>query len=120
MKPKRTWIAWSGGKDSAWTLQVLRARADIEIAGLFTTVHEDTGRVAVHAVRVPLLVSQAEAARAPLRTVAIPDPCPTSEYERTIARFVAKAKGERTSHIAFGDLFLEDIRRYRERQFAGS
>jgi uncharacterized protein (TIGR00290 family) len=113
-------LAWSGGKDSAWTLHVLRARKDLEIAGLFTTVNQDTGRIAVHEVRRELLEAQARAADAPLHAIPIPRPCPNAVYERAIADFVAAAKRRGVTHVAYGDLFLEDIRRYREKQFAGS
>ena len=114
---KRVMLAWSGGKDSAWTLHVLRTMPDVEIAGLFTTVDRDSGRVAVHEVRAELLHEQARAAGAELHTIPIPRPCPNAVYERAIGEFIAKAN---VTHVAFGDLFLEDIRRYRERQFAGS
>ena len=113
-------LAWSGGKDSAWALHLLRAAADLEIAGLFTTVDRATGRVAVHEVRGELLERQANAAQAPLYTVPIPRPCPNAVYERAISDFIAAAKSAGITHVAFGDLFLEDIRGYRERQFAGS
>ncbi|HEV3008783.1 MAG TPA: ATP-binding protein [Burkholderiales bacterium] len=118
--PKRVMVAWSGGKDSAWALHVLRRCSDVEIAGLFTTVNEDTDRVAVHEVPGALLREQARAADAALQTIPIPRPCPNAAYERAIAQFVAGAKSAGVTHLAFGDLFLEDIRRYRERQFAGS
>ena len=117
---KKTLVAWSGGKDSAWALHVLRTMPDVEVAGLFTTVDRDTGRIAVHEVRAELLRSQARAAGERLDEIPIPRPCPNAVYERTIAEFVADAKREGVTHVAFGDLFLEDIRRYRERQFAGS
>jgi uncharacterized protein (TIGR00290 family) len=113
-------LAWSGGKDCAWALHVLRRSSDMEVAGLFTTVDEDTGRVAVHGVSGALLREQAAAADAALHTIPIPRPCPNAVYEDAIARFVASAKRAGVTHFAFGDLFLEDIRRYRERQFAGS
>ena len=116
--PKRVLIGWSGGKDSAWTLHELRSTPDLEIAGLFTTVHGD--RVAVHEVRIALLERQAERAGVPLHTLPIPRPCPNAVYERVIGEFVARAKLSGVTHLAFGDLFLEDIRRYRERQFAQS
>lgn len=117
---KRALVAWSSGKDSAWALHLLRSEAEVEVAGLFTTVNEDLGRVTVHAVRASLLEAQAKQAGLPLHKIAIPHPCPNSVYEATIARFVAQARRGGVTHIAFGDLFLEDIRRYRERQFAGS
>jgi uncharacterized protein (TIGR00290 family) len=113
-------IAWSGGKDSAWTLQRLRAAPGTEVAGLFTTVEEGTGRVAVHAVPGSLLEAQARAAGLPLHTIAIPRPCPNVVYEAAVAKFVEGAMRDGVTQLAFGDLFLEDIRRYRERQFAQS
>lgn len=109
-------LAWSGGKDSAWTLHALRSAGDVQVAGLFTTVYERTGRVAVHEVRAELLDKQARAVQIRLHTVPIPWPCPNAVYERAIGDFITKTK---VTHVAFGDLFLEDIRRYRERQFAG-
>ena len=113
-------LGWSGGKDSAWALHLLRAMPDLQVAGLFTTVDGNTGRIAVHEVRPELLQAQARAANAALHTVPIPRPCPNALYERALAAFVARAKRDGVTHLAFGDLFLEDIRRYRERQFAGS
>lgn len=116
---KRVMLAWSSGKDSAWTLELLRRSPDVEVAGLFTTMDEGRGRVAVHAVRSKLLEAQARAAGLPLDTIPLPYPCPNAVYEAALAAFVARAESEGVSHFAFGDLFLEDIRRYRERQFAG-
>lgn len=114
---KRVLLAWSSGKDSAWTLQKLRGMAEVEIAGLFTTMNVDNGRVAVHAVRPELIEAQARAAGLPLHKIALPYPCPNAVYEAALARFFA-TEAPRVTHVAFGDLFLEDIRRYRERQFA--
>jgi uncharacterized protein (TIGR00290 family) len=113
-------LAWSGGKDSAWALHLLRGGGEFEIAGLFTTIDQQSRRVPMHEVRVELLEAQARAAAVPLHTIPIPRPCPNAVYERAIAAFVEEAKRAGVTHIAFGDLFLEDIRRYRERQFAGS
>ena len=114
---KRVLVAWSSGKDSAWTLQKLRNLPDVEVAGLFTTMNADTDRIAVHAVRAELLEAQARAAGLPLHRIALPYPCPNAVYEAALARFFStEAAG--VTHAAFGDLFLEDIRRYRERQFA--
>lgn len=117
---KRTLLAWSGGKDSAWALKLLRDKEDIDVAGLFTTVNEEQARVAVHAVRLPLLRAQAEAAQMPLQTIAIPSPCPNEVYESRMGKFLEQAKSAGVTHVAFGDVFLEDIRRYRERQFNGT
>ena len=113
-------LAWSGGKDSAWALHVLRSGGEFDVAGLFTTVNQDTGRVTVHEVRSELLHRQARATGVKLKTIPIPRPCPNAVYERAIGDFVSEAKRDGITHVAFGDLFLEDIRRYRERQFAGS
>ena len=96
-------------------LQCLRCSPDVEVAGLFTTVDAQTGRVAVHAVRDALLEAQARATGLPLHRIALPYPCPNAVYEAALARFLSSAS---VTHVAFGDLFLEDIRRYRERQFA--
>ena len=115
---RRVLVAWSSGKDSAWTLQTLRRDPAHEIAGLFTTVSEE--RVAVHAVRSALLEAQARSIGLPLHKIEIPYPCANAVYEAAIATFVERAKREGVTHIAFGDLFLEDIRRYREKQFSGS
>jgi len=117
---KRALLAWSSGKDSAWTLHVLRQSGDVDIAGLFTTVAQDSGRVAVHDVRPELLDAQAAALGLALHKIPIPRPCPNAVYEAAIAAFITQAKREGITHVAFGDLFLQDIRRYRERQFASS
>src|SRR5215470_17126917 len=113
-------ISWSSGKDSAWTVHVLRQRADIHLAGILTTVNEKYQRVAMHAVREELLEAQADALGLPLWKVPIPSPCPNAVYERAMAAAVQRAVAEGFTHVAFGDLFLEDIRRYREEKLAGS
>ncbi len=120
MTRHKTLLAWSGGKDSAWMLHVLRRDPQVEIAGLFTTVEQEGGRVAVHAIPGSLLEEQARACEAQLQTIAIPRPCPNEAYERRMAQFVERAREQGVTRLAFGDLFLEDIRRYRERQFAAS
>ena len=112
-------VSWSTGKDSAWMLHLLR-RQRIEVAGLLTTVNAEAQRVAMHAVRVPLLEAQAQAAALPLRMLPIPSPCPNEVYEKTMAEAVRVAVADGVTHIAFADLFLEDIRRYREERLAGS
>ena len=113
-------ISWSSGKDSAWMVHVLRQQPDIELAGMLTTVNEVHQRVAMHAVRVELLRAQADALRLPLWEIPIPSPCPNEVYERAMAAAVHNAVGEGFTHVAFGDLFLEDIRRYREERLAGT
>jgi len=113
-------LAWSSGKDSAWSLHVLRQQAGVEVAGLLTTVNESFGRVAMHAVRRELLEAQARAAGVPLRAVPIPYPCPNDVYEAAMAGALAEARAAGIEAVAFGDLFLEDIRRYREERMAAT
>jgi uncharacterized protein (TIGR00290 family) len=113
-------LAWSSGKDSAWSLQVLRAQAEVEVVGLLTTINEAFDRVAMHAVRTELLRAQAEAVDLPLRPVAIPWPCSNAEYEAAMAAAMARAVADGITVVAFGDLFLEDIRRYREERLQGT
>jgi len=116
----KTVVSWSSGKDSAWLIHELRRRGDVEVAALLTTINRDAQRVAMHAVRVDLVQAQADALGLPLWTVPIPSPCPNEIYERAMAATVARAVGEGFTHIAFADLFLADIRRYREEKLAGS
>lgn len=116
----KTLVSWSSGKDSAWLVHVLRQRDDVEIGAVLTTVNEAFGRVAMHAVRAEILEAQAEALQLPLWTVPIPFPCPNDAYERAMGRAVACAVAEGFTHVAFGDLFLEDVRRYREERLAGT
>jgi uncharacterized protein (TIGR00290 family) len=111
-------ISWSSGKDSAWLVHVLRSRGDVELGALMTTINEPARRVAMHAVRVELLEAQAAALGLPLWKVPIPSPCPNEAYERAMAGAVAEAVAEGFTHVAFGDLFLEDVRRYREERLA--
>jgi uncharacterized protein (TIGR00290 family) len=111
-------LAWSSGKDSAWSLHVLRRQGDVEVVGLLTTVNEAFGRVAMHAVRRELLEAQARAAGVPLRAVAIPYPCPNEVYEAAMSSALAEARAAGIEAVAFGDLFLEDVRRYREERMA--
>lgn len=114
----QTWLSWSSGKDSAWCLEVLRRGGEHEVTGLFTTVNAQFDRVAMHAVRRILLEAQAKAAGLPLHVIDIPYPCPNADYERIMGAFVAEARAQGVAAMAFGDLFLEDIRAYRERQLA--
>jgi uncharacterized protein (TIGR00290 family) len=116
----RVLLSWSSGKDSAWALHVLRRRADVEVVGLLTTINEEHDRVAMHAVRTELLRAQARAAGLPLREVAIPSPCTNAEYESAMSAALARAKEDGVEAVAFGDLFLEDIRAYREEKMRGT
>lgn len=115
----KTLLAWSSGKDSAWSLHVLR-RQGVEVVGLLTTLNETHDRVAMHAVRRSLLLAQAEAAGLPVTIVPIPSPCPNEVYEAAMAEAMASARAAGVEAVAFGDLFLEDIRRYREERLAGT
>jgi diphthamide synthase (EF-2-diphthine--ammonia ligase) len=117
---KRILLSWSSGKDSAWSLHVLRQRAEYEVAGLLTTFNEAAGRVAMHAVRRELVEQQAAAAGLPLWAVPLPWPCSNEQYESLMAQTCAKAVSEGIEGVAFGDLFLEDVRAYREKQMKGT
>jgi uncharacterized protein (TIGR00290 family) len=116
----KTLLSWSSGKDSAWTLHVLRQQPDIEIAGLFTTVNEEFERVAMHAVRIELLKRQAESAGLPIELIPIPYPCTNLQYEKIMSEFIEKVKARGIKSFAFGDLFLESVRKYREDNLAGT
>jgi uncharacterized protein (TIGR00290 family) len=116
----KTLMSWSSGKDSAWTVHVLRQRGGVELGGLLTTINEAAQRVAMHAVRVEVLQAQADALGLPLWQIPIPSPCPNEVYERVMAAAVQRAVAEGFTQIAFGDLFLEDVRRYREERLAGT
>ena len=117
---RRVLLSWSSGKDSAWALHQLRRQDGVEVVGLLTTFNESADRVAMHAVRRSLVEAQAAAARLPVWPVLLPQPCSNAEYEERMAAAVARAVGEGVTHVAFGDLFLADIRAYRERQLRGS
>jgi uncharacterized protein (TIGR00290 family) len=114
----RILLSWSSGKDSAWTLHVLCRRPGVEVVGLLTTFNEAADRVAMHAVRRGLVEAQAEAAGVPLWPVPLPSPCSNAEYEERMGAAIARARDEGITHVAFGDLFLEDVRDYRIRMMA--
>jgi len=116
----KTLVSWSSGKDSAWMVHVLRQRGDVELAGLLTTVNEAAQRVAMHAVRVDVLQAQADALGLPLWQIPIPSPCPNDVYERAMSAAIERAVTEGFTHMAFGDLFLDDIRQYRVAKLAGT
>ncbi|MEO0998083.1 MAG: ATP-binding protein [Pseudomonadota bacterium] len=114
-------LSWSSGKDSAWSLQVLREDPGVRVVGLLTTFNEAADRVAMHAVRRALVESQAAAAGLPLLPAMLPWPCPNSAYEAAMQAALGRARAElHIDAVAFGDLFLEDIRRYREEKMAGT
>ena len=113
-------LSWSSGKDSAWSLHVLRQRDDVEVVGLLTTINSNFQRVAMHGTRHALLLAQADAARLPLWEVPLPWPCSNDIYEKAMSDACATAVQQGISAIAFGDLFLEDVRRYREERLRGT
>jgi uncharacterized protein (TIGR00290 family) len=116
----KTVLSWSSGKDSAWALHVLRQNPEIEVVGLVTTVNAAFDRVAMHGVRRSILEAQADAAGLPLHGIDLPWPCPNEAYAELMAAFVTEQVKQGIEAMAFGDLFLEDIRRYREEKLAGT
>src|ERR1700693_1314032 len=117
MKAK-AWLAWSSGKDSAWALHTVRQGAEFEVVALLTTVNQTYSRVAMHAVRESLLEMQADAAGLPFIKVPIPSPCSNEIYEQAMGVAMTRAKADGVKYVIFGDLFLEDLRAYREKQLA--
>jgi uncharacterized protein (TIGR00290 family) len=113
---KRILLSWSSGKDSAWCLHVLRQRHDFEIAGLLTTLNEEFDRVAMHGTRRSVLDAQARAADLPLWVIPLPWPCSNEIYESRMLEACARAMNDEIDAVAFGDLFLEDVRAYRVAQ----
>jgi uncharacterized protein (TIGR00290 family) len=113
-------IAWSSGKDSAWALHEARLAGDFEIVGALTTVTDTFHRVSMHGVREELLRAQFDAAGLRPMIIHIPYPCPNDIYERKMAEAIAAARASGVTHMIFGDLFLEDVRAYRERQLSGT
>ena len=113
-------LSWSSGKDSAWALHLLNRQQPGAVAALLTTVNEAMDRVAMHGVRRSVLEAQARAAGLPLHVVHIPHPCPNDIYESKMRTAIADARANGFTHAAFGDLFLEDVRRYREERLAGT
>jgi uncharacterized protein (TIGR00290 family) len=116
----RALIAWSSGKDSAWALHETRRAGDCEIVGALTTVTETFGRVSMHGVREALLMAQLASAGLEPIIVPIPYPCPNEVYEARMAAALAGAKTASVTQVIFGDLFLEDVRRYREEKLSGT
>ena len=113
-------LSWSSGKDSAWALHVLNQQHPGAVAALLTTVNAAVDRVAMHGVRRSVLEAQAYAAGLPLHVVHIPHPCPNEIYETQMRAAIDAARANGFTHAAFGDLFLEDVRRYREEKLAGT
>jgi uncharacterized protein (TIGR00290 family) len=117
---KRILLSWSSGKDSAWALHLLRQQSGVEVAGLLTTVNEQFDRVAMHAVRTELLLRQAESLGLPLRLISLPFPCSNEIYEERMRAAIDAAQSDGIKGVAFGDLFLADVRQYRERMMQGT
>ena len=117
---KKTLLSWSSGKDSAWALHVMRQQPELRIAGLMTTVNQLYQRIAIHAVRLELLERQAEAVGLPLQIINLPYPCSNAQYETAMEKFIEESRQAGIECMAFGDLFLQDIREYREAKLAGT
>ncbi len=114
------WVSWSSGKDSAWALYETRRRGLGDVVGLLTTVDEGTGRVSIHGVPREVLEAQAGALGLPLVVVTLPNPCPNDVYEIRMAEAMRAARGAGVEAMVFGDLFLEEVRAYREDRLAGT
>ncbi|MEP6715154.1 MAG: ATP-binding protein [Terriglobia bacterium] len=117
---KKVLLSWSSGKDSAWALHLLSQRSDVRVAALLTTFNQAADRVAMHAVRRSLVRRQAQRAGLPLWETELPWPCSNSQYEEIMGGVVRRTVAEGFDAVAFGDLYLQDIREYRERQLAGT
>ena len=113
-------LSWSSGKDSAYALQLLQKDPDVELLGLFTTINQEFERVAMHAVRLDLLKRQAQEICLPLEIIEIPNPCSNEEYDTIMQGFIKRCQLNKVEAIAFGDLYLEDVRSYREQQMKDS
>ncbi|MGA8542082.1 MAG: ATP-binding protein [Thermoplasmata archaeon] len=116
----RAVVSWSSGKDSAFSLHEVRRAGALDVVGLLTTVTETYGRVSMHGVRESILEAQAEAAGLPLYKVAIPSPCPNEVYEQAMGTMLGRLRTDGVSRVVFGDLFLEDVRAYREEKLRGT
>jgi uncharacterized protein (TIGR00290 family) len=116
----RVLLSWSSGKDSAWTLHTLQKDPDVEVLGLLTTVNTTHGRVAMHSTRLTIVMAQARAVGLPLHVIPLPWPCSNDVYERAMRGAIEDGLKRGATHVAFGDLFLEDIRAYRIKQLEGS
>ncbi len=115
---ERAVVAWSSGKDCAWALDTVRRTGQFDVVGLLTTVTETFQRVSMHGVRLEVLEAQARAVGLPLHLVSIPFPCPNEVYERAMGRALTALRVQHVERVVFGDLFLEDVRRYREERMA--
>ena len=114
MSSKKVYMCWSSGKDSCYCLSELTKSDEVEVVGLLTTVSQEFDRVSMHGVRRELLALQAESLGLPLHVIEIPNPCPNGLYEQRMKEMIDASQSDGVTHMAFGDLFLEDVRRYRE------
>jgi uncharacterized protein (TIGR00290 family) len=119
-KPPKAYLSWSSGKDAAFALHEVRRLGLADVVGVLTTINEATGRVQSHGVREELLDRQIEGLELPAVKVMLPSPCPNAVYEARMEEAFGKLRSESVGHIVYGDLFLEDIRAYRERQMAAA
>ncbi len=117
---KKVLLSWSSGKDSLWALRLLRCRCDVEVVGLLTMLNREADRVAMHAVRRSLVEAQADRVGLPLWSYDLPTRCSNEEYEAVLGRIFARSRETGVAAVAYGDLFLRDIREYRERQMVAS
>ena len=117
---KRTLLSWSSGKDCAWALHLLQQNPGIDLVGLFTVMNQKYNRVSMHATRLEMLERQADAVGLPLQTINLPDPCTNEQCDEIMRQFVMESAAKGIECMAFGDLFLEDIRKYRENQLKGT
>lgn len=120
MSTPDAWLSWSGGKDSALALRVARATGEVNIVGLLTTVTASDDRIAAHGVRGELLRAQADRLGLPVHAVELPSPCPNEVYEREMAEALAAARSRGVTRVVFGDLYLADVRAYREEALSGT
>jgi uncharacterized protein (TIGR00290 family) len=118
--PRRAVVSWSSGKDSAWALAEVRRSSEVAVVGLLTTISERFERVSMHGVREALLEQQARATGLPLYKVGIPYPCPNAVYEERMKGATARLRADGVDSVVFGDLFLENVRRYREERLEGT
>lgn len=117
---RQTLLSWSSGKDSAWALHVLRQERDVEVVGLVTTINRAFRRVAMHGVHTTWLERQAAAANLPLDILSLPHPCSNAEYAAIMVQFLRRARALGVDAMAFGDLFLTEVRTYREDRLQGT
>lgn len=117
---KKTLLSWSSGKDSAWALHLLQQDPTIDLAGLFTAVNQKDNRVSMHATRLEMLQHQAEAVGLPVQMINLPDPCTNEQYEDIMGQFIMASAAKGVEVMAFGDLYLEDVRKYREDRMKGT